>query len=152
MVDLSVVRIRFIKQLKNTFPELRIKKKDVKNYLMKQSSYTRNRQTRDKFKTQKVIVGGINELHQADLIDVQAYSEQNNGVRFILLVIDTFSKKIWIEPLKDKKAYTVLNAFKKIYPKYSAFPNTLTTDKGSEFQNKVLMNFFENNDVQFLYI
>ena len=89
MVDHSVVQKCFTKQLKS----ISQKKVDVKNYLMKQSSYTQNRQTRDKFKTQKVIVGGINELHQADLIDVQAYATENNGVRFILLVIDTFSKK-----------------------------------------------------------
>ena len=137
------------KTVKKYFPKLKIKKRDVENYLLKQSSYTRNRQTRSRFKTQKVIVGGINELHQADLIDLQNYQKDNDGVRFLLLVIDTFTKKIWIKPLQNKKAQSVLVAFKKFYPRYSSFPNTLTTDKGSEFQNRLVRNFFETNDVNY---
>ena len=88
-------------------------------------------------------------MHQADLIDMQQYADSNGGVRFLLLVEDTFSKFIWVQPLLDKKAKSVLNAFQLIYHKYSDFPVELSTDKGKEFHNKDLKAFFHGNDVDF---
>ena len=50
----------------------------------------------------------------ADLADMQLISMFNKGLRFLLCVIDIFSKYAWVVPLKDKKSITITNAFQKI--------------------------------------
>ena len=50
----------------------------------------------------------------ADLADIQLISKSNKGFRFLLCVIDIFSKYAWVVPLKDKKGVSIVNAFQKI--------------------------------------
>ena len=59
------------------------------------------------------MVSGIDKIWAADLADLSALKEENQGVNFLLLVIDTFSKYGWIIPLKDKKGETVAKALNK---------------------------------------
>ena len=47
-------------------------------------------------------MNGIDEIWAADLIDMQAFSKDNNGIKYLLPVIDIFYKFIWIIPLKWK--------------------------------------------------
>ena len=47
-------------------------------------------------------MNGIDEIWAADLIDMQAFSKDNNGIKYLLTVIDIFSKIVWIVPLKRK--------------------------------------------------
>ena len=51
----------------------------------------------------------------ADLADMQLISKFNKGFRFLLCVIDIFSKYAWVVPLKDKKGITIIHAFQKIF-------------------------------------
>ena len=45
-----------------------------------------------KFQRRRVNVNSIDEIRAADLIDMQAFSKDNNGIKFLLTVIDIFSK------------------------------------------------------------
>ena len=53
----------------------------------------------------------------ADLADMQLISKFNKGYRFLLCVIDIFSKYPWVVPLKDKKGASIVNAFQSILKK-----------------------------------
>ena len=66
---------------------------------------------------------------------MQLISKFNNGFRFLLCVIDIFSKYAWVIPLKDKKGASIVNAFQKILDKSGRKPNKIWVDKGSEFYN-----------------
>ena len=54
------------------------------------------------FQRKKVNVNSIDEIWDADLIDMQPFSKDNNGIKYLLTVIDIFSKFVWIVPLKRK--------------------------------------------------
>ena len=56
----------------------------------------------------------INEIWAADFMDMQAFLKDNNGIKYLLTVIDIFSKFVWIVPLKRKTGQEVANAFSKI--------------------------------------
>ena len=56
----------------------------------------------------------INNIWAADLIDMQEFSNDNNGIKYLLTVIDIFSKFVWIIPLKRKTGQEVANAFSRI--------------------------------------
>ena len=59
-------------------------------------------------------VNGIDEIWAADLIDMPELSKDNNGLKYLLTVIDIFSKFVWIIPLKRKTGQEVANVFSRI--------------------------------------
>ena len=54
----------------------------------------------------------------------------NKGIRFLLCVIDIFSKYVWVVPLKEKKGVTIANAFEKIVADSKKKANKIWVDKG----------------------
>ena len=87
-----------------------------------------------KFQRRRVNVNGIEEIWAADLIDMQVFSKDNNGIKYLLTVIYLFSKFVWIVSLKRKTGQEVANAISTILKKRS--PNKMWVDKGREFYNK----------------
>ena len=67
-----------------------------------------------KFKKRKAIVGNIDDIWSADLVDMQQLKSYNHGFRYILNVIDVFSKFVWNVPIKDKTGKTITNTFQYI--------------------------------------
>ena len=89
-----------------------------------------------KFKKRKVQVAFKDNIWGADLADMQLLSKYNKGIRFLLCVIDIFSKYAWVVPLKDKKGISIVKAFQIILKQSnSRKPNKIWVDKGSEFYN-----------------
>ena len=79
-------------------------------------------------------MGGIDGSWAADLIDMQAFSNDNNGIKYLLTVIDLFSKFVWIVPLKRKTGKEVVDAFSRILKERK--PCKTWVDRGREFRNK----------------
>jgi len=82
------------------------------------------------FRKRKVFVNGIDKILSADLAEMQAFSKFNRGVRYLLTVIDMFSKFGWMLPLKDKTGKSVAGVFKEIFKKSKRKPEKFWTDKG----------------------
>ena len=76
-----------------------------------------------------------NYIYSADLADMQLLSKYNKGIRFLLCVIDIFSKYAWVVPLKDKKGVSIVKAFQIILKQSNRKPNKIRVDKGSECYN-----------------
>ena len=57
-------------------------------------------------------------------------SSKNKNVKYLLSIIDLFTKYTWVKPLKDKKGKTVLNAFVEIVNESNRKPNKLLVDQG----------------------
>ena len=72
----------------------------------------------------------------ANLADMQSISKFNKGFKFLLCIIDIFSKYAWVIPLKDKKDVTITNAFQTILKESNRKPNKIRVGKGSEFYNR----------------
>ena len=84
----------------------------------------------------------------ADLADMQLISKFNKGFRFLLCVINSFSKYAWVVPLKDKKSVSIFDAFQKILDYLNRKPNKTWVDKGSEFYNNSFKNWLKNDDIE----
>ena len=83
-----------------------------------------------------------------DLADMQLLSKFNNGFRFLLCVIDIFSKYNWIVPLKDKKGISIVNAFQKTLKESNRKPSKIWVDKGSEFYNNYFKKWLRDNNIE----
>ena len=81
-------------------------------------------------------MNGIDKTWAANLVEMQAFSKSSRGVRYLLTVIDMFSKFGVMLLLKDKTGKSVADAFKEIFKKSKRKPEKLWTDKGLEFYNK----------------
>ena len=79
---------------------------------------------------------------------MQLVSKFNKGFRFLLCVIDIFSKYAWVVPLKDKKGVSIVDAFQKILDKSGRKPNKIWVDKGGEFYNSSFKKWLKDNDIE----
>ena len=70
-----------------------------------------------KFKTRKVIVKGIDDIWSADLVEMQKFSKWNKGYRYLLNIIDVFSKFAWSIPIKNKTGNTITESFDDVIKK-----------------------------------
>ena len=100
------------------------------------------------FSKRNVISYGIDKIWAADLVEMQKFNKWNKGVKYLLLVIDVFSKYGWIAPLKDKKTESVSLAFDEIFKKAERKPVMLWTDKGSEFISKHFKEFLKKKKIK----
>ena len=101
-----------------------------------------------KFKKRKVYSGFKDNIWSAHLADMQLISKFNKGFRFLLCVIDIFSKYACVVPLKDKKGISIVNAFPKILKESDRKPNKIWVDKGSEFYNNYFKKWLKGNDIE----
>lgn len=122
-------------------------KRDVEAWLRAQNAYTLHKQVRRRFQRNKVLVTTIDEQFQADLVDLSNISEFNDGYKFLLVVIDVFSRFCWIRPLKNKSSASIIKAFTSIFESGRKC-YVLQTDKGSEFLNRQFKRFLKENDVR----
>ena len=80
----------------------------------------------------------------ADLADMQVISKFHKGFRFLLCVIDIYSKYAWVVPLKDQKRITITNAFHKLLKESNRIDKGYNSvDKGSEFCNSSFKKMFK---------
>ena len=75
-------------------------------------------------------------------------SKFNKGFKFLLCIIDIYSKYAWFLPLKDKKGVSIVNAFQSILKKSNRKPNKIWVDKGGEFYNRSMKSWLEKNDIE----
>ena len=64
----------------------------------------------------------------------------NKGIRFLLCVIDVYSKYAWV--------VTIANVFQKVLDKSDCKPNKIWVDKGSEFYNRSMKSWLKGNDIE----
>lgn len=105
-----------------------------------------HKQARKNFKRRRVVMKGIDDLWQADLVEMGNYSTSNEDYRYILTVIDTFSKFAWVAPLKSKTSTDVAKAMQGIF-NLGRKPKNLHTDDGKEFFNKLFKKLMEKYSI-----
>ncbi len=124
---------QFYRALKDVNPA--IKKKQVINHLRKEDSYTLHVPVFKPKKYRRVMTKGINYLWQVDLVDMSSLSKSNKGYKWIIMCIDTFSKKLWSFKAKNKTGKVITNTLKGILTQEK--PKKLETDGGTEFKNRL---------------
>jgi hypothetical protein len=97
------------------------------------------------FPRRKVATFGIDDLWQADLVEMIPFSRINQGYKYLLTVIDTFSKVARAIPIKSKKGKDVTAAFAKTLKKSK--PRNLQTDWGKEFYNSQFKDLMAKHDI-----
>ena len=108
------------------------KRASAKKWLEAQDAYALHRPAVRKFRRRKIIADFQNQL-QTDLIDLVHIAGDNDNNRYLLTVIEVFSKKAYVEILRKKDSATVALAFGKILDNLNYKPRVIHSDQGSEF-------------------
>lgn len=86
---------------------------------------------------------------QMDIVDVQELSKHNDGYKYLLTCIDTFTRYAWAQPLRDKSGRTVISAFEEILKSAGKSPIHLVVDRGTEFYNKHFEKFCKDRNIKY---
>ncbi|KAL3108189.1 hypothetical protein niasHT_016800 [Heterodera trifolii] len=109
-----------------------------KHYLEGNRTYTLMRPRRINFPRARTTAAGFMTDCQVDLADFQTLSRHNRGNRYLMVVIDVLSKRIFVTPLRTKKADDMLEGFKQVFSTMPMKPHRIFSDKGTEFRNQQL--------------
>ena len=98
-----------------------------------------------RFPRRKIIVNYPFQIFMGNLIEYtqSGYSYANRGFKYILILIDIFTRKAYAEPVKKKNRFEISTALNKILETLDHYPNTLITDEGLEFYNKNVRSVLE---------
>ena len=100
-------------------------------YLRSNAVHSRHRRiVKKKFPRRKIISRFPFDIFMADLIEYPQFKFQNNGYVYILVIIDCFTRKVWVEPMKRKNSQWTADAFEAIFKKFDEFPIHIITDRG----------------------
>ena len=129
---------------KQHLPDLTLKQ--VKNWLASQKAYVAHKQSRHRFPRRKVITSGIDYQWEADLAVLEAISRYNKGYKYLLVLICSFSRYVFVVPTKKKTAAAIAKAFEPIFITRS--PRFIASDAGGEFLGKPVQDLFEKYNVK----
>ena len=118
----------------------------IKKWIQKQESYSHNKGVKRNFQRGRVIVAGIDDQFDADLASLIYYADDNDGYKYLLVVIDIFSQYGWVQPLKDKTAKEIVSAFDKKL-KEGRIPKRLRTDAAKDFTSERFQNYVESKNI-----
>lgn len=120
--------------------------RDVAEWLSGQDTYTLHKPTSRHFTRRKTIVSGLSDQYQADIIEMSDFHRENNGSKYILTVIDVFSKFAWAFPLKTKSGKEVRQALQRVL---KAKPcQKIQTDRGKEFYNRDVKELLKKYSIE----
>ena len=82
------------------------------------------------FPRRRVLVHGIDDQWQIDLVTLSSLSRASDNYTFLLTCIDLLSKYVWVVPMKDNPAKSLVDAVAYIFNTSKRMPNTIQGDKG----------------------
>lgn len=117
-------------------------KNAIDNVLRKIPASVLHKPIRKKFPRRVVSVPTLNHQFGADLIEIK-YPKSNYNKKYIIAVVDHFSRSAWLEGLKTKTANEVSAAIKRIFKRTKRTCQLFQTDDGKEFINSKLKGYFD---------
>lgn len=102
---------------------------------------------RKNFPRRCTVLKGLNDLYQADLVEMIPYSRENKGHKYILTLINCFSKVAYAAPLQDKTGKTVTKAMEILFKQNKIEMKHLQTDEGKEYYNTTFANLMKLHNI-----
>lgn len=127
-----------------------VKLKDIKAFIANQETYQLNKQATKINHYFPIVAKEENEIFQVDLADMSDISTTNNNYKWILCVIDVFTRKAYVMPLKNKTSANVTAGMKQILNKST--PLIINCDNGSEFTSSEFKTLAKDHNIDVRYV
>ncbi|XP_057335083.1 uncharacterized protein LOC130673887 [Microplitis mediator] len=109
-------------------------------------AYELHRPARRNYQRRHVDIRALDETWQADLVEMIPYATVNKRNKYLLTVIDIFSKYAWAVPIESKNGSDVTSAMKSIF-QLGRVPKNLHVDRGKEFYNKEFQELMQRKNI-----
>lgn len=135
-------------------------RRGVRSWLSGEESYSLHHPVRYVFPRNQVVVSTIDSQWDVDLAVMTSYPDQKSEYSYFLLAVDILSHYVWTRALKTKKSLEVTKAMQSIFTDGLRKPETLRSDRGTEFAAKSFQKamkkegvktFLTNNEVKANY-
>ena len=126
---------RVFNVFRKKYPKTKLSREHVAKWLDLQEPVSLHKNVRKNFPRNPIHVRLPFYQYGVDLIDFSAYKNYNNGKKWILILIDVFSKKIYVRALKSKAGLEVSLSLDEILKKMPHKPRLISADLGTEFWN-----------------
>lgn len=138
---------KLFKYVKDINERTDIKKSDVKTYLNQMDSYTKHGLVPRKFIRRPFKISRPKSFLGMDLADMtDSISKHNGGFRYILVLLDMFSRKVSLTPLKNKTGFNVSSAIDQYLHDTPGYTH-IHSDEGKEFLNSECQKIYDKYNV-----
>jgi len=122
-------------------------KRDAEEWLSGQDTYTLHKPVRKWFPRNPYKVTNIDDVWEMDLADLSSLSKYNDRYKYLLNIIDRFSRYACSVPLKDKTATSITAALKSLFQNRKSI--SIHSDKSTEFLNTTVQQYLKRQGVSF---
>ena len=130
---------RFYREVKKKHPQ--VTRTQIGKFLKSQNAYTLHKQIRKPRRYRRTLVYGPRDLWQIDLLDFQKFSSENSGYRYLCVIINCFTKYVYVKPLKNKSGPSLVRALSLLL--MTEGPKHVQADQGTEFFNRKVARMLE---------
>ena len=106
---------------------------------------------RRRYARRRIIVFGVDQEWSSDLLDVQKFASQNDGVRYVMVLQDVFTRYLWLFPLKNKQQTTILACLRSLFDKGVRCRRYFLCDNGTEFTGGEVVAFLRRHGVSLMH-
>jgi hypothetical protein len=117
----------------------------IKEWLSSQEVYTLHKAIRRKYRRRRIYTHHFNYLWEIDLAFMNSLAKHNDGINYLFFIIDTFTKYLWVCPLREKTPEAIIKAFSTI----KQTPIFVRSDLGSEFSNNKFKSYLKSRNIQY---
>ena len=132
---------------------LNVSRREVKEWLETQDTYTRHKPVIKRHKFQKTYVNDLADQIQLDLVDISKFSHKNQGYRWILTGIEILSRYGFAVPVQRKDTSHMTEAVDRLLQEFKTgfgkFPNVVQFDDGNEFYNVGVRRLLESKNIKY---
>ena len=122
-------------------------KRHVEEWLSGHDIYTLHKPARKRFPRNPYTVTNIDDVSEMDLAFLSSLSKYTDKYKYLLNVIDIFSRYAWSVPLKHKNGNSITSALKVLFQNRK--PITIQSNKGTEFVNATVQQYLKSQGVSF---
>ena len=123
-----------------------IKKNEIKEYLSQQTEQEQLKIKKPQKKKQGHIIAlTYKENAQMDIYDMRKYKTTNKNYKYLLVLIDVFTRQVYARPLKKKDVNDVLKELLSIFEEY--IPSSITSDSDSSFLSQPIQKLFDKYNI-----
>ena len=140
------------KQLYNIVKWRGITLREVKYFLSSQNSYSLHVLKRRNFLRRPIVASYKNRILCMDLIDISKIARYNDNIRFILIMMDIYSRFVSLRPMINKTAVETAQRMSEIFDTgvYKGATHMLV-DEGLEFHNRTVKSLCKKNNIKLYY-
>jgi hypothetical protein len=116
----------------------------IAEFLRRNENSSLFRQVRHNYPRRRIRAYYPYHIMMSDTINYRSYAMPiNNNYKYIMVLVDVFSKRAWAEPMKRINEFDATIAMENMLRKLPDIPQTIITDKGTEYYNSKMKNLFD---------